>query len=169
MQRNKWVSVVTILTVVTFAGRVPQARADNAVAHDLSDFGIPLLAAGILADGLTHDGKARHTISKAVDASIGELAVTELLKSAVHEQRPNGGEHSFPSGHAAGAFALAKVMADSHPKWKGWSYGLAAGVAWSRVDLRAHHGYDVAAGALIGVGAGYLADRGGIVLSHVRW
>jgi membrane-associated phospholipid phosphatase len=45
---------------------------------------------------------------------------------------------------------MATVLADGQPKLGPYWYLLAAGVGWSRVDLRKHHGWDVIAGALLG-------------------
>ena len=60
---------------------------------------------------------------------------------------------SFPSDTAALAFAPAQFLWDRY----GWEYGIpayaAAGfVAYSRVDARKHHWYDVTASAVLAFG-----------------
>lgn len=84
------------------------------------------------------------------------LALSEGLKAVVHEQRPDGSsDHSFPSAHAALAFAAAgyfdirygaqnKTLATAF-------YGAAALTALGRVEAKKHFFGDVAAGALIGL------------------
>ena len=73
----------------------------------------------------------------------------------------------FPSSHAACAFAFFFPLFLSC-RWLGLVGVLvAAAVAWSRVQLNAHHISDVAAGALIGVVAGWIVwrwivERGGL-------
>jgi undecaprenyl-diphosphatase len=67
---------------------------------------------------------------------------------------------SFPSGHASAGFTAAVLLADGQKApWRyGW-YGLAAVVAVSRIHVRSHHGSDVVAGAVLGLGLGRLARR----------
>jgi undecaprenyl-diphosphatase len=67
------------------------------------------------------------------------------------------GNPSFPSGHAATAFAAATAIALICPKLRFWALGLAAAVALSRVYLRVHYPLDVVAGGLLGAGFGALA------------
>lgn len=58
--------------------------------------------------------------------------------------------NSFPSGHAASAFALAAVFAAYYPRWR-WVFYLGAGaVCLARMHLDAHYLGDVVAGGLIG-------------------
>jgi undecaprenyl-diphosphatase len=64
---------------------------------------------------------------------------------------------SFPSGHAATAFAAATAIAILSPRMRPYALGLAAAVALSRVYLRVHYPLDVLAGALLGAGLGALA------------
>jgi undecaprenyl-diphosphatase len=64
---------------------------------------------------------------------------------------------SFPSGHAATAFAAATAIAILSPRMRPYALGLAAAVALSRIYLRVHFPLDVLAGALIGIGLGGLA------------
>jgi membrane-associated phospholipid phosphatase len=66
---------------------------------------------------------------------------------------PFGKGSSFPSGHAAGAFSIATVIARRYGnhKWVPWTaYGIAAVVSFSRVPDRAHYPSDVFLGAALG-------------------
>ena len=60
----------------------------------------------------------------------------------------------LPSGHAGAAFGAATFVAVALPPLGVPALGLASGIAWSRVYLRAHHPTDVAFGALFGIWAG---------------
>ncbi len=98
-------------------------------------------------------------------------AVTSVLKPLVGRARPYAGdgayhfrpfagtdrEHSFASGHATHAFALAAGIADeTHRPWVGAvAYGTAALVGWSRVHDDAHWASDVVAGAIVGTAASF--------------
>ncbi|MEW1639665.1 phosphatase PAP2 family protein [Streptomyces sp. NPDC093801] len=66
---------------------------------------------------------------------------------------------SFPSGHSASAFAFTVGLALESPVWGAVVAPLAASVAFSRVYTGVHYPSDVAAGALLGVAAGF-AVRG---------
>lgn len=80
------------------------------------------------------------------------------LKQVIREERPDHSDHkSFPSAHAAEAFAAAATLENRY----GWEVDLPAlaaatlvGVA--RVEARKHHWYDAVAGAAIGAGSGFL-------------
>ncbi|WP_328967594.1 bifunctional phosphatase PAP2/diacylglycerol kinase family protein [Streptomyces sp. NBC_00239] len=61
---------------------------------------------------------------------------------------------SFPSGHAASAFAFAAGVASLAPAWGVLLGPVAASVAFSRVYTGVHYPADVAAGAALGVTAG---------------
>jgi membrane-associated phospholipid phosphatase len=67
----------------------------------------------------------------------------------------DSGKHgaSFPSGHAMTAFALADVFTERYRnhRWVPFvSYGLAAGVAFSRLSTQEHYPSDVFVGAALG-------------------
>ncbi|MBW4717691.1 phosphatase PAP2 family protein [Saccharothrix sp. SC076] len=66
---------------------------------------------------------------------------------------------SFPSGHAASAAAFTTAVAMESPALGLAVAPVAAAVAYSRVHTGVHWPSDVAAGALIGVGAGLLTRR----------
>lgn len=88
----------------------------------------------------------------------GSFALTELLKRATHEQRPDHSDDlSFPSGHSSSSFAAAATL----EKRYGWQVGVpahvvAAFVAVARVQAHKHFVHDVVAGAAIGEAAGWL-------------
>src|SRR3989344_4557005 len=65
--------------------------------------------------------------------------------------------YSFPSSHAALAFAGAYVLSRKHKKGKIYYYVLASFIAFSRIYLGRHFPSDVIGGALAGVVIGHLA------------
>lgn len=66
--------------------------------------------------------------------------------------------YSFPSGHAASAFAFTTAVSRELPSIGPFLIPLASLVAYSRVYLGVHHPSDVVAGAAIGVGSGVVAS-----------
>ena len=73
-------------------------------------------------------------------------------------QRDNVGLASFPSGHSTAAFATATALSLSYKKWYVTvpSYLYAGFVGYSRMRLGVHYPSDVLAGALTGIGSGFL-------------
>lgn len=61
---------------------------------------------------------------------------------------------SFPSGHAASAFAFATAVSRDNPWLAIVIQFLAGGVAYSRIHTGVHYPGDTVVGALIGAGAG---------------
>jgi len=61
---------------------------------------------------------------------------------------------SFPSGHAATAFAGATLIAATLPRLAVPLYLLAGAVAWSRVYVGVHYPLDVFLGAVLGIAVG---------------
>lgn len=89
----------------------------------------------------------------------------QIVKPLVGRERPEkivgdlrlvdggGRTKSFPSSHAANAFAVARVLHDLAPPKSLWWF-LAATIALSRVYLGAHFPSDVFGGALLGLSVG---------------
>ena len=63
---------------------------------------------------------------------------------------------SFPSGHAAAAFATATVLVLTYRRWRAWLPALigASLIALSRVYLGVHYPSDILGGAVVGLGTG---------------
>jgi len=74
------------------------------------------------------------------------------FKLASNRTRPDGTSFSFPSGHAALAFASATVL-QRDLGWKAGvpAYAVASYVAASRIQRQRHYLSDVAFGAIIGI------------------
>lgn len=101
--------------------------------------------------------QAEHNVwERAIALSVGYgsmFLISQGLKFAVHEQRPDGSNYrSFPSGHTAAAFVGAELIRQDY----GWGWGAAfyacgGAVAAGRVIHRRHWWWDTAAGAGVGI------------------
>lgn len=112
-----------------------------------------------------------HYLAKgALSVIIARGILVETLKIAFARLRPHealGLEplirgvsgFSFPSGHAAAAFALAAALFFMHRRGSAWLFAGAALVAIGRVFVGVHWPSDIIAGAVIGVLSAYLSER----------
>jgi membrane-associated phospholipid phosphatase len=109
----------------------------------------------------THNEHWRETGFLAGEAAIDSLLPIVVMKYSFGRERPyqgNGsgaffqGGTSFPSEHAAAAWAIAGVFAHEYPGPlpKLASYGLASAVSFSRVHGRQHFPSDVLVGSVLG-------------------
>ncbi len=148
---------------------------------DVNDtFDAPITTAEVilLPGSLLIAGYARHD-SYQIDTALlageayADSAVVDLaIKAITRRKRPSdvppgapfndtffsGGKSpfkgsSFPSGHAAGAFAVATVVATRYHthRWVPWAvYGFATAVSFSRITSESHFPSDVFLGAALG-------------------
>lgn len=97
---------------------------------------------------------------RTMDSIASALAVSEVLKHLIPRDRPDGmGDDSFPSNHAAVAFAAATMAADAHPDDAIWWYGGASLIAWSRYRENRHRPEELLTGAAIGFGVARLEQQ----------
>jgi membrane-associated phospholipid phosphatase len=136
------------------------------VMRQATAFGRPLVVAGGLAVVLAVDlasGGGWSTARLAVGALVGTNLVVEGLKRSVGRARPDGqhqhSNSSFPSSHAANAFALAWVLGARWRRGSAVFFALALLIAFSRMYLNRHFLSDVVAGASIGVICAWAAAR----------
>ena len=102
-------------------------------------------------------------------AAVLATVLAQIVKRTCRRRRPSAGladfaalidnpdAFSFPSGHTAGAFAVAVALAGTGSCLGALLLGLAFAIAFSRVYLGAHYPLDVGAGAAIGALSGLVA------------
>lgn len=92
------------------------------------------------------------------------VAVNYILKPLIHRPRPSTiynhlqpfitnscpTDYSFPSGHAATAFAAAFVLSVFDNKRRWFYYFIAVLISYSRIYLGCHYFFDVVFGGLLG-------------------
>lgn len=128
----------------------------------------------IVGVGAIWDLRARRlpaaAVAGAIALGIASLTAT-LFKEVFDRARPaiadpsiealvaTPGSASFPSSHAAIAFATATAVGMLCPRLRWPLIGLAATVALSRVYLGVHFWLDIAVGAALGAAVGWLVAR----------
>lgn len=122
--------------------------------------GLGLLAAGLLAGKSDLARSGGRVTGSLLVAGVFTTGAKEVFGRArpsstldAYDFRPFSGQHSFPSGHTAMAFALATSLSDEirRPWVTVGLYTAAAGTGWSRLNDNKHWLSDVVAGAVVGV------------------
>ncbi len=145
--------LVVFFFIVSFIFTTPVYAGDDIeLAGDIMRILLPLTAGGMTL--YRNDRQGLVQFSKSFLTT--EVA-TVALKYTVDTDRPNGGSHSFPSGHTSTAFSGASFLQRRY----GWKYGIPAYVAasfvgWSRLESENHYMKDVLAGAVIGIISTYI-------------
>jgi len=114
-------------------------------------------------------GNVRRASAQAARAELVTGAFVEALKKLTHRSRPEGGKFSFPSGHAAAAFAEASAFASYYPHLRVPLYAWATGVAASRVYLGRHYLTDVVVGSALGIWVAKKVHKNESRPLEVRW
>jgi membrane-associated phospholipid phosphatase len=172
----KWLAPLAVSTVALIAsdqetGELSDNRGRISVSKDISLAGSIYSTGGIAAGfyllgRATGNARARETGLLGGEALINTALVYSVLKNVSQRPRPTqdgahaeffDGGHSFPSGHAASAWALATVVANEYHDRRAvqvGAYGLAAAVSISRYTGRNHFLSDILVGSAIGYGIG---------------
>jgi len=106
--------------------------------------GLRILASHLLATALR--GVIKQTIDRTRPIAAAERGAYELGPG----QRYEADFNSFPSGHSAGAVAVARVVARRYPNSSRLAMSLAAAGSGAQVLRSKHYLTDVVAGATIG-------------------
>lgn len=177
-RRQQWVRFGATVGAIAFAHQydddvrdhfetVTAAPGTSPDTHDGGDAAPALLALGgtwIAAVVGDEDGGRREAGSMLEAAALSGVA-SYALKELADRERPYQtadadawGEDGdgFPSAHAATAFAIGTVLAESGNDRHRWlrralGYGLAVGTAYARMDHDAHWLSDTVAGAGLGI------------------
>lgn len=172
----KWLAPLGASTLALIAsdqetGELGDNRRRVSVSKDISTAGSIYSTGGIaaafyLAGRATGNARARETGLLGGEALIDGALVYSVLKNVSQRPRPTvdgahaeffDGGHSFPSGHATSAWALATVIANEYHDRRAvqvGAYGLAAAVSVSRYTGRNHFLSDILVGSAIGYGIG---------------
>ena len=172
----RWVAPLGVATLALaatdqYTGRLSDGRRRISVSRDISEAGSVystggLAAAFYLAGRMTGNARARETGLLGAEALVDGALVYSVLKNVSQRPRPTvdgahaeffDGGHSFPSGHATSAWALATVVANEYRDRRAVqvvAYGLATAVSASRYTARRHFLSDVFVGSAIGYGIG---------------
>jgi len=140
---------------------------------------VPAAGLTYMIGKLDHKERYRETGMLSLEALADAGLTVEVLKLAANRQRPYKADGtgkfwpddadiyttsgSFPSGHSAASFAVARVLAEETPghRWLHVAfYGVAASIAVARVTGNNHFPSDVLVGSVVGYGiGGYVYHR----------
>jgi len=129
---------------------------------DILQYTPTILNVGLSASGLKTKNTRADRLGIFVLGTGIYVVATQGLKYAINEPRPNGTEHSFPSGHAATAFfgatLLAKEYGENYPWIAVGGYAIAGTTAVLRMANNQHWATDVFMGAGIGIASAEIAS-----------
>ena len=150
---------ILILLIVILCFSISKAQNKTiTTSGDILQLAIPAAAFGSTFIWNDDHTKPTWQFIKAYGTS---MVLAVALKHIVLKPRPDGSDnYSFPSGHTTSAFSGASFIQRRY----GWKYGvpsylLASFVGYSRIQAKKHDGWDVLAGATIGIGTSYLFTK----------
>lgn len=143
-------SFLIILAIIFLSFSPLKSHADHTKdiekAGDIIQVAIPAIAYG--STFYMDDKEGRNQFYKGFATN---FVVTHGLKHAIDKERPNGGKHSFPSGHTSASFQGASFIHKRYgAKYAIPAYIGASFVGYSRIKANKHDSTDVLAGAVIG-------------------
>ncbi len=144
---------VRLLGAASEIGDQPQLRILSAslIAGGLLTANERLLKAGarmLVAHELTT--AAKNQVKDRVDRTRPRSAKSDEDRKAHPGQSHDKEETSFPSGHSAGAIAVARAFSREYPEYAAPALGAAGLVALAQIPRCAHYPTDVASGLALG-------------------
>lgn len=149
--------IIIFFLAISFSNVFAQNKTIT-TSGDILQLAIPAAALGSTFIWNDDNTKPTWQFVKAYGSS---LILEQALKHIVLKPRPDGSDNfSFPSGHTTSAFSGAAFIQRRY----GWKYGipsylLASYVGYTRIQAKKHDGWDVLAGATIGIGTSYLFTK----------
>ena len=147
--------LVVILLLAFNPPKIVSGKSGLETYGDIGRYAIPGVA--VLVSLGREEGPDKEGLIQLGVSGIVTEGIVRVLKPTINRERPNGKNHSFPSGHTAKAFSGASYL---HYRY-GWQYGapayLAASVVgYSRIEANKHFVTDVIAGAAIANSVAFL-------------
>jgi membrane-associated phospholipid phosphatase len=150
--------IIFLTTLILCFSNIKAQNKTITSSGDILQLAIPAVAFGSTFIWNDDHTKPTWQFIKAYGTS---LVLEQALKHIVLKPRPDGSDnYSFPSGHTTSAFTGAAFIQRRY----GWKYGipsylLASYVGYTRIQAKKHDGWDVLAGATIGIGSSYLFTK----------
>lgn len=115
--------------------------------------GARMLASHLMATGM------KAAVKRSIDRTRPSILVDENRYETGKGEHNEHDYNSFPSGHTAGAVAVARAVTREYPGAAPAAYGLAALVALIQIPRCKHYLSDITVGAVIGWAGELLASR----------
>ena len=174
----RWYEPLVVIGGIALASSLDEPVADHFRDHrsqtgqDVADawakvgtVGVGAVTVGVLAGGIiSHNDKVTHAGLRLAFSAVLAAGAAQGVKLVIGRERPLENtsawdfdppkfDAAFPSGHTTAAFAMAASLSDDiHRTWATVGlYGLATGVAVSRVYQQEHWVSDVVGGAALGI------------------
>ncbi len=159
MKYSKAPIISAIVMVLFLCAVKTSAVAQKSTIETTGDIFLIAVPVSALASTLfTKDGKG--SLQFAESFAFNQL-LTLGLKELIKKDRPNnGGDNAFPSGHTSTTFQGASFIHARYGFKYAWpGYLLAGFTGFSRINAEKHDGYDVLAGAMVGIGSTLLFTK----------
>lgn len=144
----------TVLIILLLSSQlVSSQKSDIEKAGDIGLLLVPVSALSLTL--LKKDKKGAWQFTKGF---ILNKALTYSLKVSIKKPRPdNSNTKAFPSGHTSTTFQGASFIHMRYGfKYSILPYAIAGFTAFSRINANKHDGWDILAGAVVGIGSTYL-------------
>jgi len=156
MKSNSFIPLFFLANCLLFCQQTFAQSKTIESAGDVILFALP--AASLSGSLIVKDYQGTWQFTK---GALVNQAVTIGLKYAINKKRPfSNGDRAFPSGHTSTTFQSAAFI----QKRYGWkigipAYAFAAFTGFSRINAQKHDGWDVLAGAAVGIASAFLFTK----------